>query len=348
LAQGIKPPQRACKPALHRVKVAPALVAAMPNAAKMAKKQEYFEKLIDLCVNTGSALIVNVDHVASKQMQDIRMELRGRAVVLMGKNTMIRKALSIGHEKHPDAGMDKLRAAIYGNIGFIFATNCTLDDIRTTLGKHVRDSAAKAFQTSLVNLSLPSGPTGMDPSQTSFFQALNIGTKIVKGQIELVSDFPILKKGERVSPSAAVLLNKLSIRPFQYGMNVAMIFQDGTVFPAAVLDISEAVLIQKFLSGIANMAAFSRELGIPTEAGLPHAIGNAFRNIAALVADIDFTFKEVEEVKKFLADPSAYAAANPVAAAPAAGGGGGAAKEVKKAAAVVEEEEEEAGFDLFG
>ncbi len=25
----------------------------------------------------------------------------------------------------------------------------------------------------------------MDPSQTSFFQALNIGTKIVKGQIEL-------------------------------------------------------------------------------------------------------------------------------------------------------------------
>jgi hypothetical protein len=38
-------------------------------------------------------------------------------------------------------------------------------------------------------------------------------------------------------------------------------------------------------AGIANMAAFSREVGIPTEAGLPHAFGNAFRNIAALVAD---------------------------------------------------------------
>ena len=33
-------------------------------------------------------------------------------------------------------------------------------------------------------------------------------------------------------------------------------------------------------------------MGIPTEAGLPHAFGNAFRNVAALVADIDFTFKE--------------------------------------------------------
>merc|ERR1712174_149549 len=99
-----------------------------------------------------------------------------------------------------------------------------------------------------------------------------------------------------------------------------MVYQDGGVFPAAVLDIGESVLIQKFMGGIANMAAFSREIGIPTEAGLPHAFGNAFKNVAALVADISFTFKEVEEVKQFLEDPEAYAAANPVAAAPAAGG----------------------------
>ena len=37
-------------------------------------------------------------------------------------------------------------------------------------------------------------------------------------------------------------------------------------------------------------------MGIPTEAGLPHAMGNAFRNVAALVADIDFTFKEAGAV----------------------------------------------------
>merc|ERR1719436_1285451 len=190
--------------------------------------------------------------------------------------------------------MDKLRAATLGNIGFIFATNCTLDDIRAVLKKHRLSAAAKSGQTSLVEYSLPSGPTGMDPSQTSFFQALNIGTKIVKGQIELTSEFAILKVGEKVSPSAAVLLTKLAVKPFEYGMEVSQVFQDGSVFDAAVLDISESVLIQKFMAGIANMAAFSRELGIPTEAGLPHAFGNAFKNIAALVADIDFEFKEVE------------------------------------------------------
>jgi large subunit ribosomal protein LP0 len=321
----------------------------MPTAEKLAKKQQYFDKLVDLCVNSPNALIVGIDHVGSKQMQDIRMELRGHAVVLMGKNTMIRKALSLGHEQHPEAGLDKLRAAVNGNMGFIFATNCTLDFIRDVLKKYRLPAAAKAGQVSMVNLSLPSGPTGMDPSQTNFFQALNIGTKIVKGQIELASEFAILKVGEKVNASQTVLLQKLGIKPFEYGMEVQMVYQDSSVFDAAVLDIKESVLIQKFMAGIANMAAFSREVGIPTEAGLPHAFGNAFKNIASLVADIDFTFKEVEEVKKFLEDPDAYAAANPVAAAPAATGDAKPAQAKKEEKKVEEEEEEEdMDFDLFG
>jgi len=323
----------------------------MPSAEKVAKKQAYFDKLIDLCVNHPNALLVGVDHVASKSMQDIRMELRGKATVLMGKNTMIRKGLQMGHERHPDAGMDTLRSAVKGNMGFIFATNCTLDDIREIIQKHRRAAAAKSGQLSPVDLNLPSGPTGMDPSQTSFFQALNIGTKIVKGQIELASEFPILKIGDKVSPSAAVLLTKLNIKPFEYGMEVEQVYQDGSVFAAAVLDIKDEVLIGRFLAGIANMASFSREVGIPTDAGMPHAFGNAFRNIAALVADADVIFKEVEEVKKFLEDPDAYAAANPAAAAPAAStsaNAGGAAKKEEKKVVEEEEEEEDMDFDLFG
>merc|ERR1712224_303153 len=154
------------------------------------------------------------------------------------------------------------------------------------------------------------------------------------------------KKGEKVSASAAVLLGKLGFKPFDYKMEVEMVYQNGGVFPAAVLDISDSVLIQKFMAGVSNMAAFSREIGIPTQAALPHAFGNAFKNVAALVSDISFTFKEVEDVKKFLEDPTAYAAANPVAAAPAAGGDGGAKK--AEAKVEVEEEEEDMDFDLFG
>merc|ERR1719214_351607 len=140
--------------------------------------------------------------------------------------------------------------------------------------------------------------------------------------------------GNRVGASAAALLTKLGIRPFEYGMEVKYVIQDSAVFPAAVLDMSESVIIAKFVNGCSHMAAFSREVGIPTEAALPHMFANGMKNIAALCGDIDMDFKEIEEPKKFLAAPEAYKAANPGGGG---GGGGGAAPaaEAKKEEKVV-------------
>ncbi|RZF39287.1 hypothetical protein LSTR_LSTR016284 [Laodelphax striatellus] len=60
--------------------------------------------------------IVGADNVGSKQMQQIRMSLRGSAVVLMGKNTMMRKAIR-GHIERNQA-LEKLvlfSISIYSN-----------------------------------------------------------------------------------------------------------------------------------------------------------------------------------------------------------------------------------------
>ena len=75
---------------------------------------------------TFHSSVVLVNHDGSKQMQDIRVAHLGKAEVLMGKNTMIQKGLNIGHNEYPDVDLDKLRAYMKGNLGFIFATNCIL------------------------------------------------------------------------------------------------------------------------------------------------------------------------------------------------------------------------------
>jgi len=318
----------------------------MPSPEKLAKKQKYFDKLIHGLESTPCSLIISVDHVGSKQMQNIRMALRGKAEVLMGKNTMIRTALRRRIEETGDEGLKNLAEVIRGNIGFVFTQPGQTDVVRQVLKEHVVPAMAKSGVIAPVSVSLPSGPTGLDPAQTSFFQALNIATKIVKGQIELTTQVEIVTAGEAVSSSAQVLLNKLNIKPFLYGVEVRMVYQGGSVFDAAVLDITDAVVMQKFMNGVANVAALGREIGIPTEAGVPHMIANAFKNVAALVADLDFVFKEVEIVKEYLADPSKFVCA----AAPAASAGAADTKAAVAAAPVVEEEEEEEEmeFDLFG
>ena len=51
--------------------------------------------------NFPKCFLVSADNVGSKQMQQIRIALRGRAEVLMGKNTMMRKAIRGQLQKHP-------------------------------------------------------------------------------------------------------------------------------------------------------------------------------------------------------------------------------------------------------
>jgi len=336
----------------------------MPSGAKLERKNAYMAKLVNLVESAPLALIVDVDHVGSKQMQNIRMALRGKCTLLMGKNTMIRTALrkriaELQEEQGEDGdenqksieALQNLVEAVNGNMGFIFCEAASnLEDARETLEKFVVPAAAKAGTVAPKDVFIPAGPSGLEPSQTSFFQALNIPTKIVKGTIEITTDFKVCVKGDRVVLSAQALLTKMNIRPFEYGMTVRSVYQDGAVFDAAVLDITDDVLMAKFLTGVSNVAAFGREIGIPTEAGLPHMMCSAFKNIVSIVADIDFNFKEVEEIKAILSDPEALAKMKAAAAAgPAAGGASAAAGGAAAAAAEapVEEEEEDMEFDLF-
>jgi len=317
----------------------------MPNAERLAKKQIYFDKLINYIETYPNILILHCDHVGSKQIQEIRIALRGKAIMLMGKNTMIRTALRKAMEEKPDLGLDKIHAIMRGNLGFIFCIS-PMDEVKEiALGNRVV-AAAKAGVEAQCDVYIPAGPSGLDPSSTNFFQALNIGTKIIKGQIEITADVHLIKKGNKVQMSEQVLLTKLAIKPFEYGFELKYVYQNGSVFSKEVLDITDDVLVGKFMNGVANVAAMGREIGVPTQAALPHMISNAFKNIASLCADIDYTFDEIKKAKEFFADPAAFAAAN--AGSGGGGGGGAAPKAAAKKEVVVEEEEEEADFDLFG
>ena len=68
-----------------------------------------------------------------------------------------------------------------------------------------------------------------------------------------------------MSASQAALLTKMGIKPFSYGMKVTHVYDNGSVFEAKVLDITDDVVVGKFMGGIQNIAALSREIGIPTE-----------------------------------------------------------------------------------
>eukprot|EP00752_Nemacystus_decipiens_P005362 g4863.t1 len=308
------------------------------------RKTWYFERLKDLIENHTKILLVQADNVGSNQMAKIRYALRGSATVLMGKNTMIRKIISLYVKDNPGHPLEMLLPKIVGNVGFIF-TNGELGDVRDVIEEHRVPAPARVGSIAPIDVLVPPGPTGCDPGQTSFFQVLQVPTKITKGQIEITTTVFLVPKGQKVGSSEAVLLQKLSIRPFTYGLVIDCIYDNGAVFDAAVLDLTDADMANKFASACANVAAVSLELGFPTLASLPHSIANAFRALVGVVIEgcETYSFEAADTVKAILADPSAFAAASG-----GGGGGGGDAPAEEKKEEEEEEEEVVGGMSMFG
>ncbi|XP_076005864.1 large ribosomal subunit protein uL10 [Genypterus blacodes] len=315
----------------------------MPREDRATWKSNYFLKIIQLLDDYPKCFIVGADNVGSKQMQTIRLSLRGKAIVLMGKNTMMRKAIRGHLENNP--ALEKLVPHIKGNVGFVF-TKEDLAEIRDLLLANKVPAAARAGAIASCDVTVPAQNTGLGPEKTSFFQALGITTKISRGTIEILTDVNLIKTGDKVGASEATLLNMLNIAPFSYGLGIQQVYDNGSVYSPEVLDITEAAMHARFLEGVRNIASVCLEIGYPTLASLPHSIINGYKRVLAVAVETDYSFPMADKVKAFLADPTAFAVAAPVAAAEtAAAPAAAAAKEEAKDES--EESDDDMGFGLF-
>ncbi|KAI5844320.1 putative 60S acidic ribosomal protein P0 [Tricharina praecox] len=302
-------------------------------------KQQYFNKLKGLLEDYKSIFIVSVNNVASQQMHEIRKALRGRGVVLMGKNTMVRRAVRILMSDFPE--YERLLPHIKGNVGFVF-TNDDLKVIRDVILDNKVAAPARAGAVAPADVYVPAGNTGMEPGKTAFFQALGIPTKIARGTIEITTDLKLVEAGGKVGPSEATLLNMLNISPFTYGMSISQVYDDGQCFASSVLDIAEEDLIKAFMSAIKAIACISLAANYPTLPSVAHSLVNTYKKAVAVALATDYSWDTIEELKDRIANPDAYASSAPVAAASGPAESSKPAEEEK--AAEEEESEEDGGF----
>lgn len=348
----------AAKPAVELIDMDDLPEMGKPNKAeeesmtsgqkKKKRKERYAKYMMALFAKFKSVLIIGIDNVGSNQMAKVRLALRGRAVFLCGKKTQIRRILS--NESATQPHLKALVPHMTGNVGMVF-TNCDLLDIRNEILEHKVPAAAKTGAKAPIDVFVPPGPTGMDPGQTSFFQALNIATKIMRGCIEIISKVHLIEKDEKVTASHVSLLTKLGIKPFFYGIKVLKVYEAGDVFSADVLDFGDDLLLNKFFNAVRKLAAISMEIEFPNQASIPHMFTLALKKCVAIALETGWMFKEAELYKDMIENPDKYGGGG--------GGGGGsgggdapAAEEEKEEVKEEEEEESEGGLGggggLFG
>lgn len=321
----------------------------MAESSKRAKKRRIVNRLYENFTNYKQCLIVKLENVTSNQVQQTRLALRQKKLgdMVCGKNTVVKKAIDIrlNAPKEDDQDyefrkrlytkipqIEKILAFCKGKVGFIFS-DAPVFDLKPIIEANRIPAPAKVGTISNIEFVIPPGPTGMDPSQISFFHTLNISTKIQKGQIEITKEFRVLEKGKKIGNSEAAILGKLNIKPFSFGMEILYVYDDGAILTPEVFNLDPEALIGKIRGAANHLAAISLQLGLPNSLSIPHMIRNGFKNIVAIALEADIKIKQLENLGPA---PSAAPAQTTQAAKPA---------ETKK---VEEKKEEEEQVDMGG
>ncbi|KAJ1474462.1 ribosomal protein L10-domain-containing protein [Baffinella frigidus] len=307
------------------------------------RKISYAARLEKLLANNAKVLVMSADNVGSQQMHVVRAELRKspKAEIIMGKNTMIKYVIRKYAIETGDAAFNKLADACRLNVGLVF-TNDDMKKVKETLEKNKVTAAAKAGSLAQVDVILDPGVTSLEPTQTGFFQALGVATKITKGTIEVISKVQLATAGEKIGPSQAVLMSKMGMKPFQYGLVVIAIFDGEGMLAPEVLEIDDAAIHSVFQTITQRVASLCLAIGYPATCAVPHMLLDAFKNCLKVAIATEISFDQADKIKDAIANPEKYA-----------GSGGGAAPAAKaaapaaKAAAPEPEEEEDMGFSLF-
>lgn len=224
-----------------------------PPARASKEKKETVKTISKQIEESPSVGIVNMHGMPADALNNVRGKLRGRAEIIMARKTLLKKALE-GSKKE---GIQDLEENMEGMPALIFSQENPFK-IYKVIKKSKTPAPAKAGEQAPKDITISAGPTPFGPGPIiSEFAKLGIKAAVEDGKVVVKAD-KVIPKGETISPDMASMLTKLDIKPFEIGMDVVCIYENGTIFPGTVLDIDE----EQFIANLTQAAQEAFNLGV--------------------------------------------------------------------------------------
>ena len=283
-------------------------------------KKEIFDDLIELLNKYSVIAVADLQKVRSSQIQEIRKKLRGKAELVVAKNTILRKAAekAAGQKEKVNQFADSLT----GSKVLIF-TQMNPFELIIFLNKNKVRVPAKGGDVATSDIMIPGGNTGLQPGPViSEFNEAKVQTRIEGGSIFVAKDTVVVTKGDVIPVKTASLLSKLGMKPMEAGLSLSYAYDNGLLLGPTDL----AFDLDKMRTDITSAARLA--FGVAVEANImlpetaPMIISKAYRQAVAVSVEAGFFTKETTNliIQKAYANmnalSSAISAVKPEALAP--------------------------------
>jgi len=290
-----------------------------------AWKKEIYSDLIELLQKYPVVAVADLQKVRSSQIQEIRKKLRGKAELIVAKNTILRKASeNLAGEK---TNVDKFAGALTGSKVLIFSQMNPYELI-IFLNKNKVRVPAKGGDVATSEIMVQAGNTGLQPGPViSEFNEAKVQTRIEGGSIFIAKDTVVAKKGDVISTKTASLLSKLGMKPMEAGLSLAYAYDHGLVLSPNDLTFDLEQMKSDFSNAVRLAFGVALEANIVLPATAPQIISKAYRQAVAVSVEAGFLTKETtpliiqRAVRTMNAISSAISATKSGGAPPAEGKG---------------------------
>ncbi|HHF56368.1 MAG TPA: 50S ribosomal protein L10 [Thermoplasmatales archaeon] len=255
----------------------------MPAQWKI-KEVEELKKLIQSYPVVG---IVGIRGIPAPQMQEMRARLRGKVMLRVSKNSLIERAL--------EDGTKELKNYIEGEVGII-AANMNPFKLYKELEKMRMKAPAKGGEIAPEDIIIKKGDTPFKPGPiVGELQKVGIPAAIREGKVVIEKDVTLVKKGEKITPELAKVLNRLDIKPIEIGLKVHALFENGIIFTPDVLAVDEEKLMADLQEAARRAFTLAVETGYPTKETIEFILQKAYRNAYILATECNIYTKETIE-----------------------------------------------------
>jgi len=255
-----------------------------------AWKKEIYSDLVELLQKYPVVAVADLRKVRSSQIQEIRKKLRGKAELIVAKNTILRKASEkLATEK---TNVDKFADSLTGSKVLIFSQMNPYELI-IFLNKNKVRVPAKGGDIATSEIMVQAGNTGLQPGPViSEFNEAKVQTRIESGSIFIAKDTIVANKGDVISTKAASLLSKLGMKPMEAGLSLAYAYDHGLVLFPNDLTFNLDQMKTEFSTAVRLAFGVAVEANIMLPATAPQIISKAYRQAVAVSLEAGFLTKE--------------------------------------------------------
>jgi len=260
-------------------------------------KIEEVNKLKKLLKEGNVVALADMMEVPARQLQEIRDKIRGKMILRMSRNTLIKRAIEEVAEETGNPEFAKLAEHIAKGAAII-VTDMNPFKLYKTLEESKTPAPIKGGAVAPCDIVVEKGSTGMPPGPfLGELKSAGLPAVIEKGKIAIREDTVLVKEGEVVPHKVAVVLSALGIKPTKVGLDLLAAYEDGVIYTPDVLKIDEDEFVQKIQKAFNSAFNLSVNAAIPTTETIETILQKAFRDAKAVSIESAFlTDKTTDDI----------------------------------------------------